>query len=107
MSLYERKIRTYYETYLPSRVKAMPDPETFYRRQAAEVARQIRVLETPLVGKDDPGEEFLGKVGRLQTARRQAEEKILGEVLYSLTPEPGTEDREPPMGPVPGVTRVE
>lgn len=99
--------KTYYETYLPSRVQAMDDPETFFRVFGTETAKQIRSLEATMVGPDSPDEDYLTKLGRLGTAAKQATEKVLGETLYSLSPEPGTEENELPMGPVPGVTRVE
>lgn len=99
--------RRYYETYLPSRVAAMSDPEMFFREFGTGTAKQIRSLEATMVGPDSLDEDYLAKLGRLGTARQQATEKILGETLYSLTPEPGTEEKELPMGPVPGVARVE
>jgi|tagenome__1003787_1003787.scaffolds.fasta_scaffold20983785_1 hypothetical protein len=41
------------------------------------------------------------------TAQKQSEEMVLGEGLYGIPKEPGTEDLEMPWRPVPGVTRVE
>lgn len=107
MTDYASRVQAYYETYLPSRVAALPNPSAFYRKQGKEIARQVRDLETAFAGTDSPDEDYLAKVGRLTTARKQAEEKVLGEVLFSLTPEPGTEDKEPPLPQIPGVSRVE
>ncbi len=99
--------RRYYETYLPSEVAKLPDPESFYRGQGKRMAERMRDLAATFAGNDPADEGYLDKVGRLGTAQKQAEEMVLGEDLFSLTKEPGTEDAELPMGHVPGATRVE
>jgi len=61
----------------PARVQAMTDPETFFRELGEQVETQVQQLMLSLAGPDQPGEEYLQKVGRLNMARLQAEEVVL------------------------------
>lgn len=107
VSRYANLTRGYYETYLPSQVAKMTDPEKFYRAKGREMAARVRTLTPMLAGPDRDGESYLDKVGRLTEATKAAEEKVLGEDLFALPKELGTEDKEPPVGPIPGVVRVQ
>jgi hypothetical protein len=97
----------YWTTYLPSRVAALPDPERFFTDVGEEIVEMVLSLEDDLAGPDIPGEEYLAKVGRLRNGRKRAEEVALAELVYSQTPEPGTEHLEPPSERIPGVTYVD
>jgi hypothetical protein len=107
MNRYGQLARNYWTTYLPSQVAALPDPEAFFADLGEEIEEMVLGLEDDVAGPDVPGEEFLAKVGRLRNARMRAEEMALAELVYSQTPERGTEDREPPSERVPGVTYVD
>lgn len=50
-------------------------------------------LAYQIEGPDPVGEGYLEKVGRLNAAKRQAEELVLAELVY-LPPEPGIENDE-------------
>ena len=76
----------------PARVQAMTDPETFFRELGEQVETQVQQLMLSLAGPDQPGEEYLQKVGRLNMARLQAEEAVLTDLVWISGPE---EDEEP------------
>src|SRR5260370_39980229 len=60
--------------WLPERYAAIQDPDSFFSTLGEEVAQQISDLMLELAGDDPSGEDYLGKVGRLNAARNQAEE---------------------------------
>ena len=66
------------------------------RAPGVEVEAEIAEVAAALAGNDLPGEGFLAKLGRLNMARLQAEERVLSERVL-VTPE--TPDEEAP-GPV-------
>ena len=106
MNRYGRIARGYWTTYLPARAAALPDSEAFFADLGEEIMEMVLSMEDDLAGPDIPGEEYLAKVGRLRNGRMRAEEVALAELVYSQTPEPGTEHMEPPRERIPGVTYV-
>jgi hypothetical protein len=102
---YGRKAEAYYRTYLPNRLAEIPaaQVEEFFTELGEQVESQIEQLAEDLTGPDPVEEDYLGKVGRLRNAQMRAEEMVLAEMVF-LPKEPGTEDREMPHEPVPGVT---
>jgi len=97
-SRYVSLARRYWETYLPSRVAAIPqtDRTEFFRSLGRQVAREVEELTPSLAGQDPDNEQYLEKVGRLRNAEMRAEEQALAELVY-LEKEPGTEDLELPQ----------
>ena len=63
------------------------------RRPGEQAESQVQQLAATLAGPDQPGEEYLQKVGRLNMARLQAEEAVLAELVW--IPQPGEESEEP------------
>ena len=102
MNRYGLVARRYWTTYLPSRVAALPNPVGFFADLGEEIEDMVLSMEDDLAGPDIPGEEYLAKVGRLRNGRKRAEEMALAELVYSQTPEPGTEHLEPPSQRAPG-----
>jgi hypothetical protein len=102
---YGRIARRYWETYLPSRVAAIPPEqrETFFTEMGDQVASEI-ATQTPGLVQDQDETDYLSMVGAQGRARKQAEEMVLGESVY-LPPEPGTEDLETAADLPPEVTR--
>ena len=47
----------------PARVAAIADPETFFLEVGEQVKIQVQELTQTLAGPDQPGEEYLQKVG--------------------------------------------
>ena len=99
----------------PARVQAMTDPEAFFRELGEQVETQVQEVMLSLAGPDQPGEQYLQKVGRLNMARLQAEEVVLTDLVWISGPdeteEPATDwmtqtlreiheadpDNEPPL----------
>lgn len=84
--------------FLPTRYGQIEDPNSFFSTLGEEVAEEIDELATALAGDDPRGEDYLGKVGRLNAARQRAREKVLAEQVL-LPAEPGSpmdEDLEEP-----------
>jgi hypothetical protein len=88
MSQYGAMARRHWTRWLPGRVLAMNDPDSFFSTLGDEVAAEIEILSLELAGDDPAGEDYLAKLGRLRMARLQAEEQVLGERVL-LAPEPG------------------
>lgn len=64
----------------PEMVAGLEDPEAYFSQLGEQAAERVADLSLNLAGPDKPGEEFLEKVGRLNMARRQAEEIVLWEL---------------------------
>src|ERR1022692_4212915 len=79
----------HWRRWLPERYQAIQDPDSFFSILGEETASQIEDLAVMLAGDDPPGEGYLEKVGRLNMARLQAEERVLAERV--LAPESGAE----------------
>ena len=85
---------------LPDRLWAIPENERtrFFTELGEQAAGEIEELQMQLAGPDPVGERYLEKVGRLNAARMQAEEKVLAELIL-VAPEDrgqgivGTENR--------------
>jgi hypothetical protein len=93
MNQYGAMARAHWARWLPSRYGQISDPDSFFSSLGQEAATRISDLTLQLAGQDQPGEEYLAKVGRLNMARLQAEELVLPELVL-LPPEPGA-DQDP------------
>src|ERR1022692_141551 len=91
MNQYGAMAERHWRRWLPERYQAIQDPDSFFSILGEETAIQIADLAVVLAGADPPGEGYLEKVGRLNMARLQAEERVLAQRVL-LTPEPGTEE---------------
>lgn len=87
MTRYQTLARAHWAKYAPARLAALEDPEEFFRILGEQVPAQVSELAVTLAGPDLPGETYLGKVGRLQAARLQAEEAVLAELVWISAPE--------------------
>jgi hypothetical protein len=97
--------KAHWAEWLPQRYATIADPDSFFSTLGQETEQQIDELATELAGDDQPGEDYLAKVGRLTAARSQAEEIILPQQIL-LTPEPETsEDPEETGLPTAGMER--
>ncbi len=77
----------------PARFQTIEDPETFFAQLGEQAETQIQEMTDRLAGPDQPGEEYLQKVGRLNMARLQAEEAVLADLVW--IPQPGEATEEP------------
>ena len=87
MNKYAEIARQHWTRTDPARVQAMADPETFFRELGEQVESQVQALATQLAGPDQPGEEYLQKVGRLNMARLQAEEAVMTDLVWISGPQ--------------------
>ena len=78
----------------PDRYWAIPESErqAFFSQLGEQAETEIQQLQDALAGPDPAGETYLAKVGRLNMARLQAEERVLGELI--LIPAPETPEAE-------------
>lgn len=89
------QVRTYYSTYLPQTTAALSDPEAHFRELADQISQRVEQISTRLEAEAlTPGQDYLERVGTLNTLRAQAMESALAELLYSTEPE--TEDDPEP-----------
>lgn len=94
MNHYGQQALTHWKRWLPHRFSAISDPQEFFTDLGRQAQQQIGELADQLAGPDQPGEQYLEKVGRLNMARLQAQELVLRELIL-LDPEPQTQ-QEPP-----------
>lgn len=84
---YTAMVRRYWTRYRPLATSRLPDPETFFGALGTQIATAVTALSAQMQGSDWPGETHLEKIGRVNAIRRQAEEQVLAELLYSAAPE--------------------
>jgi hypothetical protein len=83
-------VRERYERWLPERLAEIPEGErdSFFSTLAEQIAERVQSLELSLRGPGPEDESFLARVGRFNTARLQAKEMALGELLPAPEDEP-------------------
>lgn len=99
MNRYGQIARAYWETYLPSRMATVGDPETFFRKLGEEVQEQIEAGTAQATIPETSSSEEL--TAAYQGAAKAAEEAAMADLVF-LPPEPGTEDRRMPGTLLPG-----
>lgn len=90
MNYYGEIAQRHWARWLPNQYAAIEDPDSFFSDLGSRVEARIDELADQLAGDDQPGEDYLGKAGRIGQARRQAEEIVLSEMVL-LEPEPGAD----------------
>ena len=81
MNQYGRRIQKHWQSHLPSQYAQITDPETFFAEQGETAATQIQALTDSLAGQDQPGENFMDKLGRINMAQTNAEDAVMREML--------------------------
>lgn len=84
----------------PQALRQIPNPNLHFSRLGEEAELQVAELALQIAGFDVPGETYLGKVGRLNAAKLQAEEIVRVEMLTPPA-EPFEDDQEDPIHPGP------
>jgi hypothetical protein len=87
MNHYGMMARQHWARWLPRRYSQIQNPNSFFSTLGEEVSQAIAALAPEIAGGGPPGETYLARVGRLNAARRQAEETVLKELVL-LDPEP-------------------
>ena len=95
MNKYGRMAMSHWEKTDPERFRQIPesDREAFFNELGERAEIEIQQLQDAIAGPDLAGESYLQKVGRLNMARLQAEERVLTELVLIPAPEiPEEED---------------
>jgi hypothetical protein len=94
MNKYGRMAIRHWEKTDPDRFQQIPerDRETFFTELGERAEMEIQQLQDQLAGPDPAGESYLEKVGRLNMARLQAEERVLPELI--LVPPPSSSEQD-------------
>ena len=94
MNKYGRMAIRHWEKTDPDRFQQIPesDRETFFTELGEQAEMEIQQLQDQLAGPDPAGESYLEKVGRLNMARLQAEERVLAELI--LIPPPSSSEQD-------------
>lgn len=96
MNEYAVMAQKHWREFRPAAYRAIPEParSSFFSRLGEDAATQITALTAALAGPDQPGEDYLEKVGRLNMAKLQAEEQILAELVLTPGEEEDTDGGE-------------
>ncbi|QSB13765.1 hypothetical protein JQS43_19695 [Natronosporangium hydrolyticum] len=81
MNQYGSQAKRYWQKNLPRQYGQIEDPVAFFGEMGEAMAEQIDELSRQIAGPDQPGEGYLGKLGRLQMARVEAETEVMRELL--------------------------
>lgn len=95
MNKYAEMARKHWTEVAPQRVAQMEDPQSYFLTLGQEVETQVNQIAESLEGSDLPGEGYLEKVGRLNSARMRAEEIVLSDLVW-IDPEEPEEGSETP-----------
>jgi hypothetical protein len=98
MNQYGAQAMRYWQENLPRQYSQITHPETFFDEMGEQMAQEIHELTRHLAGLDQLGEGFMGKVGRLQMARVEAETEVMRQML----PPPEDEQAPPASGSTTG-----
>ena len=95
MNKYGRMAIRHWEKTDPDRLQEIPesDRETFFTELGERAEMEIQQLQDQLAGPDPAGESYLEKVGRLNMARLQAEERVLADLIL-IPPRSSSEQDE-------------
>ncbi|WP_295122464.1 hypothetical protein [uncultured Leifsonia sp.] len=86
MNQYGTRIEDHWRRVAPTQYRQIEDPETYFTELGEEMLTVVDQLQQTLAGPDRQGESYLEKVGRLNAARKQAEE-VAWENLVTVQPE--------------------
>lgn len=81
----------HWRIHCPTAYRQIDNPREFFYRLGEQIADQVDELAWKLAGPDSLSEAYLHKVGRLNTARAQAEETVLADLVYSQLETSGEE----------------
>ncbi len=95
MNRYGRHVRDHYQRFLPARYASIPDPEAHFSTLGQQIEDEIQAAETQLGGAEPASVSYLTEVGRLNMARKQAEELVLARYVPEPEPDP-IEDLDDP-----------
>jgi hypothetical protein len=94
MNKYAHMAISHWQKTDPDRYQQIPDSEReqFFSELGERAETEIQQLQSALAGPDPVGESYLEKLGRLNMARLQAEERVLADLILIPGPETSEED---------------
>lgn len=109
MNRYGQIAMEHWQAHAPSRVAQLEDPETFFRELGETADSQITTLSEQLEAREPAKQEYLDRVAQIASIRRQAEEIVLHELVFSVEPESATswEELDEMLGQLPGPLQVQ
>lgn len=82
------RVRNYWRTYLPQATAQLDDPETHFRELAEQISERTDQIAASLSANQPTlPDDYLARVGTLNTMRDQAQEVAYDEILFSNPPE--------------------
>lgn len=87
MNRYGATAKAHWEKYAPSRYQALESPEEFFTDLGEQIEAQVQTMALQLEQSEPATGEYLDRVGQLTGFRRQAEEQVLAELVYSVATE--------------------
>lgn len=87
MNRYGRMAERQWRALAPTRVGAIPNPSRFFTELGETVQAEVSDLASTLAGPDPVGESYLAKVARLGTARREAEDIVMRQLIWASDPD--------------------
>ena len=91
MNRYGLLAQQHWMTHAPAAYGELDDPEAFFTDLGESAASQIHDLASKLEDWIPKGLDYLEQVQQLSMCRRQAEEQVLAELVYSREAEPSTD----------------
>lgn len=86
MNRYARMAQRQWTAAAPGRVETLPDPAGFFADLGETLMAEVSALAATLAGPDPKDESYLTKVARLRTARREAEEIVMRQLMWAGDP---------------------
>lgn len=94
MNQYGRRAMKHWETFRPDAYQQLDNPQLYFTQMGETLATQISELATQIAGPDLPGEDYLDKVSRLNSARARATEIVMADSEAYADPELDREEWE-------------
>lgn len=103
MNKYALMARDHWEQYAPSQVEELETPTEFFTKLGEEAEAQVQQIESHLEASLPSDLPYLEKVAQLRAITKQAEDAVLPELIYSVTPDQGSaEELDKLLGELPG-----
>lgn len=87
MNRYGEQAMAHWQEHRPQAFQELEDPQGYFAGLGEEISQSIEARARALAGVQPPGEGYLQRLQRLQTARAEAESQVLREtVLLEVEP---------------------
>ena len=98
VNAYGQRARDYMALHQPEALAAIEDQDSYFSDLGERILAQVLELTESLAGPARPEEGYVERTGRLRMARQMAEEKVLGELVFSSWEEPEGEPQTDETG---------